>query len=245
MGDCDSSALLNLYLQIAPAELFRLLQRQSGKIVRNGIYSARLVIWMMMNQRLQAGGTLARSVEQLVQGRFAPLLSRCKRVEEKRIGLCTGGYCQARQNLPKLVVSRTVDELIERLRQRMGEPTAEGQPRVYVLDGSSLQLEYGAELVKAYPQAQNRHGKSHRPVVRIVVLHDVDTGLAERPYWGPMYGPQAASEQALEEMAEQHGGEDGLLDNRIDHTLGNVNCIHAEIVATFRQRVFQNIAIPK
>ena len=203
MGDRDSS-VLNLYLQIAPAELFRLLQRQSGHVAHDGIYSARLVIWMMMNQRLQAAGTLARSVEQLVQGRFAPLLSRCKRVEEKRIGLGTGGYCQARQNLPKLLVSRTVNELIERLRQRMGKPTAEGQPRVYVLDGSSLQLEYGAELVKAYPQAQNRYGKSHRPVVRIVVLHDVDTGLAERPYWGPMYGPRAVSEQALAEQATQH-----------------------------------------
>jgi hypothetical protein len=201
MGDSDSSALLNLYLRVAPAELFRLLQRQSGKIVHNGIYSARLVIWMMMNQRLQAGGTLARSVEQLVQGQFAPLLSRCKRVEEKRIGLGTGGYCQARQNLPKLLVSRTVNELIQRLRQHMGEPTAEGQPRMYVLDGSSLQVEYGAELVKAYPQAQNHHGKSHRPVVRMVVLHDVDTGLAERPYWGPMYGPRAVSEQALAEQA--------------------------------------------
>jgi hypothetical protein len=86
----------------------------------------------------------------------------------------------------------------------MGKPTVEGQPRVYVLDGSSLQLEYGAELVKTYPQAQNRYGKSHRPVVRIVVLHDVDTGLAERPYWGPMYGPRAVSEQALAEQATQH-----------------------------------------
>jgi hypothetical protein len=203
MGDRDSS-VLNLYLQIAPAELFRLLQRQSGHVTHDGIYSARLVIWMMMNQRLQAAGTLARSVEQLVQGRFAPLLSRCKRVEERRIGLGTGGYCQARQNLPKLLVSRTVNELIERLRQRMGQPAVEGQPRVYVLDGSSLQLEYGAELVKAYPQAQNRYGKSHRPVVRIVVLHDVDSGLAERPYWGPMYGPRAVSEQALAEQATQH-----------------------------------------
>jgi len=204
MANSDSSVLLNLYVQIAPAELFRLLQRQSGQIVRNGIYSARLVIWMMMNQRLQAGGTLARSVEQLVQGQFAPLLSRCKRVEEERIGLCTDGYCQARQNLPKLLVSRTVNELIERLRQRLGEPIAEGHPRVYVLDGSSVQLEYGAELVKAYPQAQNGRGKSHRPVVRMVVLHDVDTGLAERPYWGPMYGPRAVSEQALGEQATKH-----------------------------------------
>jgi putative transposase len=203
MADADSSVLLNLYLQIAPAELFGLLQRQSGHILRNGIYSARLVIWMMMNQRLQAGGTLARSVEQLVQGRFTPLLSRCKRVTEKRIGLGTSGYCQARQNLPKLLVGQTVNELIQRLRQRMGKPEVEGQPRIYVLDGSSVQLEYAAELVKAYPQGHSRYGKTHRPIVRIVVLHDVDTGLAERPYWGPMYGPQAVSEQALAEQASR------------------------------------------
>ena len=44
MGDRDSS-VLNLYLQIAPAELFRLLQRQSGHVAHAGIYSARLVIW--------------------------------------------------------------------------------------------------------------------------------------------------------------------------------------------------------
>jgi hypothetical protein len=155
----------------------------------------------MINQRLQPGGTLAKSVEQLAQGHFACLLSRCKRVTEKRIGLGTGGYCRARQNLPKLLVRDSVNELIQRLRQHIGLPTSEGQRRVYVLDGSSLQLEYGAEMVKTYPQAEHRHGKSHRPVVRMVVLHDVDTGLAEQPCWGPMYGPQAVSEQALAEQA--------------------------------------------
>jgi hypothetical protein len=204
MSTRDPSVLMNLYLQIAPAELFRLLQRESGRIVRTGIYSARLVIWMMMFQRLEARGTLAKSVEQLTQGRFAPLMSRCKRVEEKRIGSGTGGYCQARCNLPKLLVSRTVSELIERLRQRIGKPTEEGQPRVYVVDGSSLQLERAAELVETYPPARNRRAKSHWPVMRVVVLHDVDTGLAERPYWGPMHGPHAASEQALAEQATQH-----------------------------------------
>src|SRR3984893_19039077 len=137
----DSVAMFGLYLQLAPAELFRLLQRQMGVKVRNGIYSARLVIWMMINQRLQARGTLASSVEQLVQGRFDPLLSQCKRVREKKIGLSTGGYCQARQGLPKLVVSRSMDELTERLRSRLVEAGSPLGQRVYVLDGSSLQME--------------------------------------------------------------------------------------------------------
>lgn len=199
----NSSAIFDLYQQIAPAELFRLLQRQMGVIVRNGIYSARVVIWMMINQRLQARGTLASSVEQLVQGRFDPLLSRCKRVQNKEIALSTGGYCQARQHLPKLLVSRSMEELIERLRSRLTDGGLRLAQRVYLLDGSSLQLEHEPELVKAYPPASNQHGESHWPVIRVVVLHDLETGLAERPYWGPLNGRQAVSEQALAARAMQ------------------------------------------
>ncbi len=157
----------------------------------------------MINQRLQARGTLASSVEQLVQGRFDPLLSRCKRVQEKKIALSTGGYCQARQHLPKLLVSRSMDELMERLRSRLWESGSRPAQRVYLLDGSSLQLEHEPELVKAFPPASNQHGKSHWPVVRLVVLHDLETGLAERPYWGPLNGRQAVSEQMLAERALQ------------------------------------------
>ena len=199
----DSSAVLDLYLQLAPAELFRLLQRQMGVIVRNGIYSARLVIWMMINQRLHPRGTLANSVEQLVQGRFDPLLSQCKRVKEKKIALSTGGYCQARQHLPKLLVSRSMDELIERLRSRLMETGSPLPQRVYLLDGSSLQLEHEPELLEAFPPASNQQGKAHWPVMRIVVLHDLETGLAEHPCWGPLNGRQAVSEQALAERAMQ------------------------------------------
>jgi putative transposase len=199
----DSSAIFNLYAQLAPAEMFRSLQRQMGVVARNGIYSARVVIWMMINQRLDPRGTLASSVEQLVQGRFDPLLSRCKRVQEKKIALSTGGYCQARQHLSTLLVSRSMNELMERLRSRLLESESRLPQRTYLLDGSSLQLEHETELVKAYPPASNQHGKAHWPVMRIVVLHDLETGLAERPYWGPLNGRHAVSEQALAERAMQ------------------------------------------
>jgi hypothetical protein len=204
MAHLDSSALFSLYRQLAPAELFRLLQRQIGLKVRAGIYSARVVMWMMMLQRLQPRGTLASSVAQLAEGRFDPLLSPCKRVREKKIGLSTGGYCQARQHLPKLLVIRTMDELLERLRQRLLESQPKLPQRTYLLDGSSLQLEHEPELVHAYPPASNQHGQSHWPVVRMVVLHDLETGLAERPYWGPLNGRKAVSEQALAKQAIAH-----------------------------------------
>ena len=201
MARLDSTALFGLYRQLAPAALLRVLQRELDLKVRAGIFTARLVIWMMMLQRLQPRGTLASSVAQLVEGRLDPLLSQCKRVREKNIGLSTGGYCQARQHLSKLLVIRTMDELLQRLRQRLLESQPELAQRVYLLDGSSLQLEHELELVEAYPPASNQHGKSHWPVVRIVVLHDLETGLAERPDWGPFNGRKAVSEQALAERA--------------------------------------------
>ena len=34
-------------------------------------------------------------------------------------------------------------------------------------------------------------------IVRMVVLHEVETGLALQPHWGPMYGAEAVSEQAV------------------------------------------------
>lgn len=202
MADLD--ALCSLYLQIAPAGLFRLLQRELCPKARSGIYTPVVLIWMMIVQRLQPRGTLASSVAQLVEGRFDRLLSQCKRVREKKIGLSTGGYCQARQRLPKLLVSRTMDELIERLRQRLLESEPGLPQRAYLLDGSCVQLEHEPELVRAFPPASNQHRKSHWPVLRMVVLHDLETGLAERPYWGPLNGKHAVSEQALAVLAMAH-----------------------------------------
>lgn len=192
--------LLNLYAQIAPGELFRLLQRNLGVTKRDGIYTARVVIWMMILQRLDKRGTLASTVEQLAQGKLNPLLSHCKRVQENNIAVSTGGYCQARQNLPKMLLHRSMDEILQRLRNRLVEGRPLGRP-VYVVDGSSLQLDAYPELKQLYPPARNPHRPSHWPILLMVVLHDVETGLAQEPCWGPMYGPEAVSEQALAQRA--------------------------------------------
>jgi putative transposase len=188
--------LLNLYTQIAPGGLFRLLQRNLGLTNRTGVYTARVVLWMMMAQRLHRGGSLADVVDQLTTGAFDGVLSRCKRAREHHTSGATGGYCQARQNLPKVLVERSVDEIVQRLQNRLSRRLP-NQPPVYVLDGSSLQLEASAELKKLCPPAPNQHGQSHWPILRIVVLHDAETGLAQKPCWGPMYGSGAVSEQAL------------------------------------------------
>lgn len=200
MIPCEHSVLLSLYTQIAPGPLFRQLQRNLGLNVHDGLYTPRVSIWMMLDERLDSGGTVAHSVEQLAEGRLDGLLSQCKRARSKKISLATGGYCQARLHLPKMLIERTMEELVQTLRRTLQSRLGKGGGNVYVIDGSSIQLQ-DVRLADAYPPATNQHRPAHWPLVRMVVVHDVETGLAEKPCWGPQYGPQAVSEQALADRA--------------------------------------------
>jgi hypothetical protein len=195
MTDYDLGEVLQLYQQVVTAGVLQYLQQQAGVKRRRGVYHAAVVLWLMMLQRLHSAGSLAGAVQMLLQGAAAPLLQDCQRVRHGKISVRTGGYCQARQKLPKLLCRQVTQEIIERLRATLRGD--QKRPEVFLLDGSSLELEHCRSLVRAYPTAQNQHGRSHWPVLRIVVMHDVETGLAQIPAWGPMYGDHAVSEQEL------------------------------------------------
>ncbi len=162
------------------------------------VYTPRVTVGLMILQRLEPNGTQAAAVEQLLGGAGQALLSPCKQVREKRISSNTGGYCQARQRLSKVVLEQVNQRTIEQLSEEL-KPGWPGWPPVFVLDGSTLQLQHERELWEAYPPGQNQHGRSHWPVLQILVAHDTYTGLALEPAWGPMYGAQAVSEQKLAE----------------------------------------------
>ena len=74
---------------------------------------------------------------------------------------------------------------------------------VVVFDGTSLSLEHEKELLEDFPPCRNQYGKGHWGILKLVGLHDVRTGIALRPAWGPMYGSAAVSEQQLAEQALQ------------------------------------------
>jgi len=201
MASPDLSSIALLYERCAPATLFEYLQKQAGIKGRRGIYSLRVVVWMMILQRLHAKGTLTTAVQLLQQGAARGLLEPCKRVREARIGCSPGGYCQGRQKASTLVVQQVSDEIVQRLRNELSQPWPGLKLPVFVVDGSSVQLAHRKELVEKYPPAKNQHGRAHWPVLRLLVMHDLGSGMAERPCWGPMFGDQAVSEQELLERA--------------------------------------------
>lgn len=190
--------VLGLYRRCISGGVVEYLQKQALVKVRRSIYTIEVVIWLMILQRLQPSGTLATAVAALLSGAADWLLSGCERAQQKRISRGTGGYSHARKRLPKLLCRQVLAELITRLREIL--VPGGGRP-AYLLDGSSLELEDSPSLRKAYPPGANQHGHAHWPILRIVVLHELESGLAEEPHWGPMYGPQAESEQHLANVA--------------------------------------------
>jgi hypothetical protein len=188
----------SMYARCISSGVVEYLQKQMGVKVRQSIYTAPVVIWLMIVQRLQTAGTLATGVEALVNGAADSLLSRCERARQKRISRNTGGYSHARQRLPKLLCRQVLAELVTRLREILNPG---GGRTAYLLDGSSLELEASPSLRRVYPPGMNGHGGAHWPVLRIVVLHELETGLAQEPCWGPMYGAAAVSEQQLADRA--------------------------------------------
>lgn len=196
-----SDSLQELYQRVAPSEFFAERCRHYGLPLRSRVYSAAVVLWMMIYQRLHAKGTQAAAVQGVLAGGARGLLVSCRRVREGKISPRTGGYCRARQKLPRELVRDVSDHIVQQLQAELRQDYAGLSAPVFVLDGSSLQLQAEPELRRAYPPGRNQHGPNHWPLMRLVVLHDVCTGLALEPLWAPMYGKHQKSEQQLAEQA--------------------------------------------
>lgn len=197
----EIDSVLSLFEKTIHGGVLEYLEKQAKPRRRRGIYTLGMVFWLMMLQRLLQAASQATVVQYLAQGAGGTLLADCKRVRERKISLRTGGYCQGRQKMPKIWVKQMSDEIPERLRAQLNEPWPGLEEPMFLLDGSSLELEHCPELLKAYPPWSNGDQQGHWPVLKVVVMHDAGSGLAQTPCWGPMYGPEAVSEQALAEAA--------------------------------------------
>jgi len=182
------------YLQAAPEA--RVAEMLGSAGARQGPLSAWLVIWLIIFQRLHAKGTLSVAVRELLSGPAQAYVRWAGKDPGKRLSANTSAYSQARSRLT-LDEAETVSDMIFESLQAQPRTVACWDRPMFLLDGSSVLTANSEELVAAYPPQRNQHGMSHWPVMRVVVAHDVVSGLAVRPCWGPHNGAAAVSEQAL------------------------------------------------
>ncbi|MGB6729489.1 MAG: IS4 family transposase [Terracidiphilus sp.] len=194
--EVDDRWLLRLFESVLPVARWKALEGRS----KAQIYSLRVVVWMMLLQRLDNRGTQQRAVHEIAQGHLERLLPESKRVREGRISQNTGAYARACGRLSKETTAGVCDEVLGELSRRIVPAAGLDRP-VMLLDGSSLSVEHSAGLLDAFPPGRNQRGLGHWGIVKWVALHDVRTGIALRPEWGPMFGPEAVSEQKLARQA--------------------------------------------
>lgn len=195
-----NSVLVVEILQTAasPAAIAEIAKKHGLK-ARRGIYSLVVLVWLMIYQRLNSKRTLSSAVQFLARhaAQWGEQPYFCKRIREGRISVRTGGYSQARGKMSTLVGSSVCDKIFEQLQIQMRPLLADVGRPMFVIDGTTLQLPHNRELLRAYPSGSNQHGQNHWAIMLLVAFHDVHTGLAARPSWGPMYGRQAVGEQQL------------------------------------------------
>ena len=113
----------------------------------------------------------------------------------------TGAYNKARQRLPAGAVEGFCDHLFAQLSaDTNGLLPAIGR-RAFLFDGTTVRTPHTKDLTQLYPPTSNQHGESHWPLIRMLVAHDLVTGLGMRPASGAVNGPNAVSEQRLFEQA--------------------------------------------
>lgn len=200
--------VLSLYRRLLPAEFFDQLRQTEKLRENNRVYHHAVVMWLMIAQRLQGNGTLETAVLELLRGLPASFWPNpCKRLQvgpegqKPNLSGNTGSYNNARQALPVTTVEQCFDRAFEQLTGEAGGVLAAVGRRAFFLDGTTVRLPHTETLRQVYPPGSNQHGESHWPLIRMLVAHDLDTGLAMRPQWGPMHGDQAVSEQGLLEQA--------------------------------------------
>jgi putative transposase len=192
------SDFLTLFLRLLPHDFLAEQLQQEGIHQNCRIYNARVVLWLMTQQRLRGNVAMQEAVMSVVHGLPAEFWLRSpKRIAEQRVSGNDGSYSTARQELPVGVVERSSREVFRRLLEATEGAVPELGQRAFFVDGTTLRTPCREELKQEFPPASNQHGEAHWPTVKMLVAHDLETGLALAPVWGAMSGPRAVSEPSL------------------------------------------------
>jgi putative transposase len=173
------------------------------------IFSGWIVVWLMVYQRIHKDAPLSSAMAEMLLGVTSRRLPECKRVLDGKISANTGAYSQARSDLPVEAASRAANLVSQTIVENQG-PAWKGR-HALIFDGTSVSVGHYPELVLQFPPATNQHGQSHWPVIKLVVVHELCSGLAMRPQWGPMYGPNAVSETELAQRSLKELGDPAMI----------------------------------
>lgn len=180
-----------LFQRLLPASILNDLDPKAAQAA----YTPYVVTWLLVFQRLNGDAPLNDAVSEYLFRFPDEAKPDCKRNRERRLSANPGAYCQARTDLDVRVLYWAAQNVFDAL--VLAYPPSWRDRRAFLIDGSTLQLAPTELLRAAFPPAGNQHGSSAWPILHLAVAHDLASGFALVPEYGPMYGPEAVGEIAL------------------------------------------------
>lgn len=188
LTDAEFSSAVELLRQGIPEEEFPAYSLEESPAT---VYTTLVTVWMLILQRLDGGKSLEAVVKQMLTY-SRDLLPNNKRVREGTLSTGTGAYSRARKRLPLEILEKLAERVCQSFIDR--SPSSVEDRLAFIIDGTTITGAPTSNLRNAYPPATNQHGETVWPVMMLMVAHELQSGCALIPEFGPMYGPERTSE---------------------------------------------------
>lgn len=146
-----------------------LAQQDEGAHSRNRCWNLRLVFWSFLWQIAQAGASCREAIRQAQ--------SLCQRAGQRVPPDETSPYCQARSQLPLDPLEQVHCALNAEAEKGVARQDLWCGHRVQVVDGTTLTMPDSPANQKAYPQQSVQKPGCGYPIMRLVVLFSLATGM--------------------------------------------------------------------
>jgi hypothetical protein len=203
---------------------WRLAQQDDGQHSRNRRWNLRLVFWTFVWQVAQAGASCREAIRQAQ--------ALCQNAGRPVPPDADSPYCQARGGLPLERLQEIHDGLCAEADQALAINDLWCEHRVFVADGSSVTAPDTPANQKAYPQQSVQKPGCGFPIIRLVALLSLATGMLVA--WAT--GPWSQHEVGLLHTLWEHlrPGDVLMADRGFCNWALLAQCVQREVHAVFR-----------
>lgn len=180
----------------------------AGDDVDEAVYTPAVTLWAFLSQML-------------FEGKGRSCLAAVARVAVLWVALgkhvCasnSGAYCRARAKLTESVLERLTREVADQCEQLAPDQWRWCGRRVFLVDGTTISLPDTAANQTCYPQPVVQKPGLGFPLVRLVVLFSLATGLLHEVAKGPYAGKETGETALLRELFPRLAAGDVLLADR-------------------------------
>lgn len=203
---------------------WRLAQQDEGRHSRDRRWNLRLVFWTFLWQVAQSGASCREAIRQAQ--------ARCQHAGRRLPPDQDSPYCQARGSLPLERLQEIHESLCTEAHQGVGAKDLWCGHHVQVVDGSSVTAPDTPANQKAFPQQKVQKPACGFPIIRLVALLSLATGMLTAWTLGPWSQHEVGMFQALWDCLRP--GEVLLADRGFCNWALLAQCLQRNLHAVFR-----------